>query len=157
MNIRNIAAVSAAALALALAAAGCRSSSSSAPSTAMHVAAGTAEAKGVTKLENCLPNGKAIVPSIMNGTASVLTYVQFAKAFSHKNLPATEAHCLGGGSHPFQQAAHKFGACFTSKWDKATNAAVRPYEAHPVRNRHQLARVGSQATLAVAAGCIGRL
>lgn len=142
--------------------AACKSSSTASgthPSvnSSVSAAAHTAEAKGLARLEHCLPNGQAIVPSIEHGTASFSTYLQIGQAFGHANLPTTEQHCLGGTGHPFRQAARKFGACLKRTLQPAVNVATQPFAAHPFKDRQQLAEAGGQATLNVAATCIGRL
>src|SRR6266702_3944230 len=158
--LKKAAAAAGLALTLGISATACNPpSSSSTPSAAQSIAAElksnpalhqqltAAEQQGVTRLENCYPNGRAMFGTVLAGNATLLTAAQVAESFHGMNLQRTLSRCLPGAhGHPVQQ----FDTCFSRREKAATpaavSAAVKPYTDHPVKNHHLITAAASLAT-----------
>ncbi len=173
--LKKAAAAAGLALTLGISATACNPpSSSSTPSAAQSIAAElksnpalhqqltAAEQQGVTRLENCYPNGRAMFGTVLAGNATLLTAVQVAQSFHGMNLQRTLSRCLPGAHG---RPVHQFDRCFTGR-EKASvttavSAAIKPYEAHPVREHKALEAAASmatsQATVRAAAQCFAAL
>lgn len=129
--------------------------SSAAANPALSADLSHAQQVGLTKLKDCLPNGHAVIPAVMNGTASTDTAIQVALAFHGANLTNVEHACLPPGS------LHKFARCMgagqgsNSRLVRAISAAKKPYMNHPFRNHDKIIVATGQATLRFAAACVG--
>jgi mannose-1-phosphate guanylyltransferase len=135
-----------------------------------------AQVQGIAHLESCLPNGKAVVGSVMNGSVSWQNGVQLASALGYQvsvnppfvqsnsaHLQATEHRCLPGSkNHPFLHAQRLFEKCIknpTTGVQTTVLNAEKPYKAtvgyHLVSDHHQMELAAFQATVRVAAACVG--
>jgi nitrous oxide reductase accessory protein NosL len=137
--------------ALALLAAACGTSHSTVNVTPSESAAAHAAAqRGITVIEQCTPNGKAMIGGIVNHTATGLTYIQVAKTFkSSKNRAAIWA-CASKKAQqiPGTNPKAAMETCF-AKSDAATTAVRHPFHAahHPAQT--------AEALLNAAAVCVG--
>ena len=133
--------------------AGCVSSSSTVTvSPTVSAAAHAAEQRGITILENCTPNGKAMIGPVADQTATALTYAQVFKFFKSKaNRQAVWACATrqaGTASVPGTDLKTQLEDCF-AKSPAATNLADNPFHSahHPA--------VTARALVNAAAVCVG--
>ncbi len=122
----------------------------------VHTALTADEQAGIAHLEQCLPNGTAMIAPLLNGTASVLTAVQVYHTFHGGNLVSFEQNCLppSASGHPLHHAVKLFEKCFKGKAAAAVQKATQPFLQHPILDRKQIEQGTGRATILTAASCV---
>ncbi len=142
----------AALIVMALLAAACGTSSSIHATPSESAAARAAYQRGIAVIEQCTPNGEAMIGTVVNKTATRLTYVQVFQTFKSK---ANRQHIWACASHkvtadiPGTDPKAALETCFANSG--AATTAVR----HPVHAAHHPAKT-AEALLNAAAVCVGQ-